>query len=257
MLPAQDAPPPDAGSASQGLGTPVVEIADLEFRYGTQDTPLLRLERLEVAAAERLLIVGPSGCGKSTLMSLLAGVLVANRGRVAILGTDWRALSPSARDRRRGDHVGYLFQQFNLLDWLPVLDNVCLPCRFSARHLRADHGLGAGALYVATLRNPQGLAIAHANMAHESFIGCDHRKAAKGITQRDGYDPGHLRQLADRFNPPQAHALRGLTDMKHGVEQQLCGAAPCPHDQVGARERLGKALPDIVAQALGCKQQER
>ncbi|MFM8556382.1 MAG: ABC transporter ATP-binding protein [Betaproteobacteria bacterium] len=133
MLPAQDAPPPDAGSASQGLGTPVVEIADLEFRYGTQDTPLLRLERLEVAAAERLLIVGPSGCGKSTLMSLLAGVLVANRGRVAILGTDWRALSPSARDRRRGDHVGYLFQQFNLLDWLPVLDNVCLPCRFSAR----------------------------------------------------------------------------------------------------------------------------
>jgi len=116
MLPAQDAPPPDAGSASQGLGTPVVEIADLEFRYGTQDTPLLRLERLEVAAAERLLIVGPSGCGKSTLMSLLAGVLVANRGRVAILGTDWRALSPSARDRRRGDHVGYLFQQFNLLE---------------------------------------------------------------------------------------------------------------------------------------------
>ena len=133
MLSNPDVAPFNAESALQGADVPVVEIDQLEFRYRGQGTPLLRLEQLIVTAAERLFVFGPSGCGKSTLMSLLAGVLIADRGRVAILGTDWRALSPAARDRRRGDHVGYLFQQFNLLDWLPVLDNVCLPCRFSVR----------------------------------------------------------------------------------------------------------------------------
>ena len=82
MLTSQDAP------ALQGANVPVVEIDHLEFRYRGEDSPLLRLGRLDVAAAQRLFVVGPSGCGKSTLMSLLAGVLIADRGRVAILGTD-------------------------------------------------------------------------------------------------------------------------------------------------------------------------
>lgn len=76
---------------------------------------------------------GPSGCGKSTLLSLLAGVLVADEGRVCLLGHDWSKLSGAARDRCRVAHVGYIFQQFNLLPYLSVVDNVLLPCRFSAR----------------------------------------------------------------------------------------------------------------------------
>lgn len=110
-----------------------IEVTDLEFRHPGQTGAPLSIARLTVHPGERLFVHGPSGCGKSTLLSILAGVLVAQRGRVALLGSEWRDGGVSVRDRRRGDHVGYLFQQFNLLSWLPVLDNVCLPCRFSAR----------------------------------------------------------------------------------------------------------------------------
>lgn len=111
----------------------IAEVNDLIFRYRGQTRTALAVNHLSVGAGERLFVYGPSGGGKSTLLSLLAGVLLAQQGTVLLLGTDWRSLGSSARDRRRGDHVGYLFQQFNLLSWLPVLDNVCLPCRFSAR----------------------------------------------------------------------------------------------------------------------------
>lgn len=113
--------------------TAIIEVSGLEFRHRGQTGAPLCVADLVVRPGERLFVHGPSGCGKSTLMSLLAGVVVAERASVALLGTQWRTLSGSARDRRRGDHVGYVFQQFNLLNWLPVIDNVCLPCRFSAR----------------------------------------------------------------------------------------------------------------------------
>jgi putative ABC transport system ATP-binding protein len=60
-------------------------------------------------------------------------VLVAGGGQVQALGQSWAGLSPSRRDRHRADHLGYIFQQFNLLSYLSVLDNVRLPCRFSPR----------------------------------------------------------------------------------------------------------------------------
>lgn len=121
------------GSDAPGAPVAVAEVRGLEFRYRGQAHPSLRLDRLVLGTGQRLFVHGPSGGGKSTLISLLAGVLAAGHGQVFLLGHDWRALGGSARDRRRGDHVGVLFQQFNLLSWLPVLDNVCLPCRFSAR----------------------------------------------------------------------------------------------------------------------------
>ncbi|WP_274708993.1 ABC transporter ATP-binding protein [Variovorax sp. S12S4] len=96
-------------------------------------TPCIDIEALRITAGELVFLHGPSGCGKSTLLSLLAGVLVADEGRVTLLGHDWSQLSGAARDRCRVAHVGYIFQQFNLLPYLSVLDNVLLPCRFSQR----------------------------------------------------------------------------------------------------------------------------
>jgi putative ABC transport system ATP-binding protein len=82
---------------------------------------------------------GPSGCGKSTLLSLLAGVLVAGPGQVRLAGQDWAALSPARRDALRARDLGVIFQQFNLLPYLSVLDNVLLPTRFSsARAARCE-----------------------------------------------------------------------------------------------------------------------
>lgn len=113
--------------------TQVLAIEQLRFAWPGSAAPVIDIEALTVNAGEAVFLHGPSGCGKSTLLSLMAGVLVADAGRVMLLGHDWAALSGSQRDRSRVAHVGYIFQQFNLLPYLSVIDNVLLPCRFSAR----------------------------------------------------------------------------------------------------------------------------
>jgi len=110
-----------------------IAIADLLFRWRRQEAPCLDLPHLEVAAGERVFLHGASGSGKSTLLGLLGGVAVPERGRVELLGTDLAQLGSRDRDRFRADHIGFVFQQFNLLPWLSAIDNVLLPCTFSAR----------------------------------------------------------------------------------------------------------------------------
>jgi len=110
---------------------PVVQIADLHFAWGA--TPCLDIARFDVAAGEQVLLHGPSGSGKSTLLNLLAGVLLPRAGEVRVLGRSLPRLTGAERDRFRADHIGLVFQQFNLIPYLSALDNVLLPCRFSAR----------------------------------------------------------------------------------------------------------------------------
>ncbi|MCC7311463.1 MAG: ATP-binding cassette domain-containing protein [Sulfuritalea sp.] len=93
----------------------------------------LDIARFELAAGERVFLHGASGSGKSTLLGLLGGVALPQQGRIELLGTDITRIGSRDRDRFRADHIGFLFQQFNLLPWLPALDNVLLPCTFSAR----------------------------------------------------------------------------------------------------------------------------
>lgn len=121
---------------------PAVAIRGLSFAWPGQ-LPLLRIESFTVQRGERVLLRGPSGSGKSTLLGLIGGVLKPERGSLAVLGTELTALSGAARDRFRGEHLGFIFQQFNLLPYLGVLDNVLLPCRFNrvrARRAGADEG---------------------------------------------------------------------------------------------------------------------
>ena len=119
--------------------------------------PCIDIEQLEIEAGEAVFLHGPSGCGKSTLLSLLAGVLVADAGRVTLLGQDWAALSGAARVRQRVAHVGYIFQQFNLLPYLSVLANVLRPCRFSARRREQAGREGGARAQAAQLLGAMGL----------------------------------------------------------------------------------------------------
>ncbi len=119
---------------------PLLAIDALSYAWRPDAVPCLSIARLEVRAGESVFMRGPSGCGKSTLLSLIAGVLTASHGRVELLGHDWASLSATRRDRLRADHVGYVFQQFNLLPYLSVLDNVTLPCRFSRRRAQRTQG---------------------------------------------------------------------------------------------------------------------
>ncbi|MEW6118713.1 MAG: ABC transporter ATP-binding protein [Pseudomonadota bacterium] len=110
---------------------PVVALHALRFDWDA--VPCLDIPQFELAAGEQAFLHGPSGSGKSTLLNLLAGVLRPQRGKITVLGTPLSTLSGAARDRFRADHLGLIFQQFNLIPYLPVFENVTLPCRFSAR----------------------------------------------------------------------------------------------------------------------------
>ena len=127
----------------------MIDIRDLRYRWPRASADCLLIDHLEVADGRAVFLHGPSGCGKSTLLGLLAGVLVPDSGTVKVLGQDWSGLSAARRDAQRADHIGYIFQQFNLLPYLSVLDNVLLPCRFSAsrarRALQAHGSLEAAA----------------------------------------------------------------------------------------------------------------
>ncbi|MFN3883130.1 MAG: ABC transporter ATP-binding protein [Rhodocyclaceae bacterium] len=108
-------------------------LTDLTHRWPRQSTPCLDIPHFEVAAGERVFLFGPSGSGKSTLLGILGGVALPATGTVGVLGQRLETLSRRARDRFRADHIGFIFQQFNLLPWLSALDNVLLPCTFSSR----------------------------------------------------------------------------------------------------------------------------
>ncbi|WP_310462389.1 ABC transporter ATP-binding protein [Sphaerotilus sp.] len=128
-------------AASNG---PLLSLRDLRFRWLGSAHDQLDIAAFDVAPGEAVFLRGPSGCGKSTLLSLLAGVLVADHGTASLLGQDWHTLSAGRRDRHRADHVGYIFQQFNLLPYLSVRDNVLLPSRFSAlRAARSREAAGS------------------------------------------------------------------------------------------------------------------
>lgn len=124
------------------MTVPLIALSHLGFSWPGQ-TELLDIAEFHLNRGESLFLKGPSGSGKTTLLGLLGGVQKPARGSIRLLGTDLGTLSAGARDRFRVDHTGYIFQQFNLLPFLSVRENVELPCRFSrlrAERARQRHG---------------------------------------------------------------------------------------------------------------------
>jgi len=158
----------------------VIELRDVRYAWPGSRTDGLAIDALSVATGRTLFLHGPSGGGKSTLLGLLAGVLLPRSGSVSLLGTRWSDLSGARRDAFRADHVGYIFQQFNLLPYLSVLDNVLLPCRFSAlRRERATLDAGSPTASAQQLLQRVGLAPAlWARPAAQLSVGQQQRVAA-------------------------------------------------------------------------------
>jgi ABC-type lipoprotein export system ATPase subunit len=102
---------------------PIIRIEELRFAY-QNGSDVLRLDRFALEPQSNMLVVGPSGCGKTTLLHLLAGLLQPTAGRVVIGGQDLAHLSPRARDRFRGQHIGIVLQQFHLLPTLTTMQNL-------------------------------------------------------------------------------------------------------------------------------------
>ena len=106
----------------------MIELHDLRFRY-PQGEFALRVRKLEVENGECVALAGPSGSGKTTLLRLVSGIAVPDAGSVRTNGTDVGGLDDAARRAFRIRHIGLVFQEFELLEYLSVLDNVLLPYR--------------------------------------------------------------------------------------------------------------------------------
>lgn len=113
------------------MSDPVLSVFDLAFAWQGRAGFSLRVPQLTVDARESVLLLGESGSGKSTLLSLICGIMLPDTGSVTVAGTDLASLSGGARDRFRAEQIGVIFQQFNLLPFGTVADNIELPLRFA------------------------------------------------------------------------------------------------------------------------------
>ena len=175
-----------------GLATPqgpLLQVASLRFGWDSRSAPLLDIEALNLAAGESLFVCGPSGCGKSSLLGLLGGVHLPQQGSIRLLGHDLVSLGRQQRDRLRGDHIGFIFQQFNLIPYLSVEDNVLLPCRFSARRAERARQLDA-----------------------------DPRRSAQRLLDRLGLDPALARRQAMELSVGQQQRVAAARALIGGPE---------------------------------------
>ena len=110
----------------------IIQLDQVSFSYG-QTRPLINIPNLEVKRDEKLFIHGPSGSGKSTFLKLIAGLLPTGTGVISVLDRNISRLSSSERDRLRADHIGFIFQDFNLISYLSVYENILLALKASSR----------------------------------------------------------------------------------------------------------------------------
>ena len=119
------------GTTPQHAAAPVpavrLEHVKKSFGIGKVAVHAIRGVSMTVRPGEFVMLVGPSGCGKTTLVSIISGVLDADEGIVEVFGTDWRSLSRDGQTRRRGEMVGFVFQQFNLIPTITAVENVSIP----------------------------------------------------------------------------------------------------------------------------------
>jgi putative ABC transport system ATP-binding protein len=115
------------------LPAAVVTARNVVRRYGEGDTAVdaLRGVSLDIARGRLTAVMGPSGSGKSTLMHILAGLDTPTSGEVSVAGVDVAGLDDAALTRLRRDHIGFIFQFFNLLPMLTAAENIALPLKLA------------------------------------------------------------------------------------------------------------------------------
>jgi putative ABC transport system ATP-binding protein len=165
-----------------------VRCRDVTKSYGAGDAKVMALRGidLDVRRGELLMIVGPSGCGKTTLISVIAGILDQDSGQCEVLGRDFKHMPPKERARFRGASIGFVFQLFNLLPALNLVENVTVPMLINGAERRAAESRARAALEAVNLGSrlealpgklsggqQQRVAIARALVHEPQLIVCD------------------------------------------------------------------------------------
>jgi len=113
------------------MANALVQLDNFFLTYQSDNNFSLNINHFSIEPDSRVFIEGPSGCGKTTFLNAITGLIKPNRGNIHILGTDITKLNPVACDQFRADHFGIIFQLFNLIPYLSVIENIILPCTFS------------------------------------------------------------------------------------------------------------------------------
>ncbi len=183
---------------------PAVALSNVRFAY-RPGRDVVSIDTLTIERGETVFLHGPSGSGKTTLLGLLAGVLTATSGSVRILGQDLTPMSSGARDAFRAQHLGYVFQQFNLIPYLSVRENILLPVRLdSARRaklggtdpVKAAESLASDLDIASALGSPvtelsvgqqQRVAVARALIGSPEVVICDEPTSALDSDRRERF----------------------------------------------------------------------
>lgn len=182
----------------------VIALHQLHYRWQGHTHDTLAIHALQVRQGEHLFLRGASGSGKTTFLNVLAGILPPRSGNLIVLGQALQQLGNAARDRFRADHMGVIFQQFNLLPYLSVQENVQLPCHFSARrrqragdmqattqrlldHLGLDRVLWRRPVTDLSVGQQQRVAVARALIGSPELIIADEPTSALDADTRDGF----------------------------------------------------------------------
>ena len=182
----------------------IVQLHQLRYRWKNANKDVLDIPEFHVAQGEHVFLRGESGSGKTTLLNLLAGILAPSHGEIHLLEQALHSASAMQRDRFRADHMGVIFQQFNLLPYLSVLENVTLPCHFSARrkqhagdmqasaiqlldHLQLDETLRKSVVTELSVGQQQRVAVARALIGQPELIIADEPTSALDTSTRDRF----------------------------------------------------------------------
>ncbi len=109
----------------------MIELSNIHFEYKESDFQL-RFESMNAESKKAIALIGPSGCGKTTLMSLIAGILPAQTGEISIDKTEIHTLTDKQRRAFRIQNIGFVFQDFALLEYLSLYENILHPYRINS-----------------------------------------------------------------------------------------------------------------------------
>ena len=213
------------------MTSPVLELDSVTYAWAGEVAPVIDSMSLRIDPRERVFLAGASGSGKSTLLALIGGLVQPQSGRIEFNGTRIDTLKRAARDRFRADHLGVIFQQFNLLPWLDATDNVRLGGRFSKTRAARSRPEEAGRLLAGmglddalrsrradqlSVGQQQRVAAARALIGRPELILADEPTSALDDDRRDDFLDllfseaekagsallfvSHDRRLADRFD---------------------------------------------------------
>ena len=183
--------------------------------------PILDIEHFEIAAGEQVVLRGRSGGGKTTLLNCIAGLTTVDHGSILVQGTDLTKLPEAVRDRFRAQHIGFVFQTFNLLAAFTALENVLLGMTFTdgrpdparARELLRLVGLGHRESHkpaALSVGEQQRVAVARALANRPGLLLADEPTA--------NVDPGHQQQVIDLLRDACRHEQVAMLLVTHAPE---------------------------------------